>query len=231
MVSRAHISYRHHCAPHESGLSSCCTQPYYRDIDCQKVSSSFPECAQTSWPVDYYIPVWCDEGVFVRKKQPFGQSFKQSVSHPAIWSVSHSLPISHIGSQSNNESANQLCRQSVKQSVYQSVMQAVSQTVSLPISYADRQSNSQSTNQSCKQSPISHTGRQSSSQSTNQSCRHSIKQSVYQSVMQTVGQTVSLPISHVDSQSNSQSTNQACRQSVIHIECEREGGRRGRKER
>ena len=53
MVSRAHISYRHHCAPHESGLSSCCTQPYYREIDCQKVSSSFPECAQTSWPVDY----------------------------------------------------------------------------------------------------------------------------------------------------------------------------------
>ena len=91
MVSRAHISYRHHCAPHESGLSSCCTQPYYREIDCQKVSSSFPECAQTSWPVDYYIPVWCDEGVFVRKKQPLGQSFKQSVSHPAIWSVSHSL--------------------------------------------------------------------------------------------------------------------------------------------
>ena len=100
------------------------------------------------------IPVWCDEGVFVRKKQPFGQSFKQSVSHPAIWSVSQttSLPISHTGSQSNNESTNQLCRQSVKQSVYQSVMQAVSHTVSLPISYADNQSNSQSTNQSCRQS-------------------------------------------------------------------------------
>ena len=122
------------------------------------------------------------------KKQPFGQSFKQSVSHPAIWSVSQttSLPISHTGSQSNNESTNQLCRQSVKQSVYQSVMQAVSQTVSLPISYA---------------------GNQSNSQSTNQSCRQSVKQSVYQSVMQAGSQKVSLPISRADSRSNSQSTN------------------------
>ena len=100
VVSRAHISYLHHCAPHKSGISSCCTQPYYRKIDCQKVSSSFPECAQTSWPVDYYIPVWCDEGVFVRKKT-------------AIWSVIQTVsqPPSHLVSQS--QSTNQSYRQSV----------------------------------------------------------------------------------------------------------------------
>ena len=94
MVSRAHISYRHHCAPHESGLSSCCTQPYYREIDCQKVSSSFPECAQTSWPVDY--------SSLVRRRCFCPQKNSHLVSH------------------SNSQSATQPFGQSV--TVYQSVI-------------------------------------------------------------------------------------------------------------
>lgn len=100
MVSRAHISYRHHCAPHESGLSSCCTQPYYRDIDCQKVSSSSPECAQTSWPVDY--------SSLVRRRCFCPQK-------TAIWSVIQTVsqPPSHLVSQSYDQSTNQSYRQSI----------------------------------------------------------------------------------------------------------------------
>ena len=160
VVSRAHISYLHHCAPHESGLSSCCTQPYYREIDCQKVSSSSPECAQTSWPVDYSSLVrrrcFCPQknshlvshSNSQSATQPFGQSVKRPVYQSVIQAVNltMSLPISYAGSQSNSQSTNQSCRQSVKQSVYQSVMQAGSQKVSLPISRADSRSNSQSTN-------------------------------------------------------------------------------------
>ena len=34
VVSRVHINYLQHC-----GLFPCCTQSYYREINCEKVSS------------------------------------------------------------------------------------------------------------------------------------------------------------------------------------------------